>query len=47
MNPEELKEFYKKYPDIFLEEFFGLKLFWYQKVLIRTLIKTKSIFNIK
>lgn len=35
------KEFYKEYPDRFIEDFLGLKLFWYQKVLIRALAKSK------
>ena len=38
---EELKEFYKRYPDRFMEDFLGLKLFWYQKVFIRALAKSK------
>lgn len=33
------KEFYKKYPDRFIEEFLGLKLLWYQKFLIRKIYK--------
>ncbi len=38
---ELVKEFYKQYPDRFLEEFLGLKLLWYQKFFIRALAKSK------
>jgi hypothetical protein len=32
---QETKEYYLRNPDVFVEEFFGLKLYWYQKVLLR------------
>jgi len=36
---EELKEFYNKYPDLFIENFLGLKLSWYQKFLVRVICR--------
>jgi hypothetical protein len=40
MNNEK-KNFYKKYPDIFLEDFFDIKLFWWQRFYIRHIVKSK------
>ena len=34
---ENIKEFYKNYPDKFLEDYLGIKLYWYQKCMIRIL----------
>jgi len=39
---DNLKEFYKKYPDKFIEEFLDLKLYWYQKVILRQLVNKKD-----
>lgn len=36
---DKLKEFYQKYPDIFIENHFGIKLLAYQKLFIRLLMK--------
>lgn len=36
---ENLKEFYKKYPDLFIENFLDLKLLWYQKFLVRAICR--------
>ena len=38
---EYLKNFYKHYPDMFIEEFLGLKLSWYQKFILRELLKNR------
>jgi len=37
---EQTKEFYKQYPDMFLENALDLKLHWYQKVFLRAIIHT-------
>jgi hypothetical protein len=42
---ERTKDFYKKYPDCFLENFLGVKLFWYQKILIRALTRKEKIMS--
>jgi hypothetical protein len=39
---EQTKEFYKQYPDMFLENVLDLKLHWYQKVFLRVMIRTKK-----
>lgn len=39
LRAEELREFYKKYPDVFIEEFFDIKLLSYQKLIVRALCK--------
>lgn len=39
---DELKEFYSKYPDIFIERYFGIELLAYQRVLIRHFCKGKK-----
>ena len=36
---DEMKEFYQKYPDIFLENYFDIKLLPYQKLWVRSLYK--------
>jgi hypothetical protein len=36
---EKYTEFYKKYPDLFLETMFEVKLYPYQKILLRILLK--------
>jgi hypothetical protein len=40
INKEVKKEFYKQYPDMFLENALDLKLHWYQKVFLRAIIHT-------
>lgn len=35
MNTEKFEEFYKRYPDLFLENFFNLKIPWYKKIFLR------------
>ena len=37
-----LKEFYLKYPDIFLENYFDIELLEYQKFFIRSIIREKK-----
>ena len=39
MIDEKLKEFYKRYPDLFLEESLGIKLYPYQRILLRMIMK--------
>ena len=39
---ERLKEFYKRHPDLFIEQL-GIKLHLYQKVLLRTIYKRKYV----
>lgn len=39
---ERLKEFYKSYPDKFIEDFLDVQLFPYQKLLIRNIISNRS-----
>lgn len=31
----ELQDFYVRCPDLFLEQFIGIKLRWYQKIILR------------
>lgn len=40
---ERTKDFYKKYPDRFVEDFLGLKLHQYQKVMLRMLLVKNKI----
>ncbi len=37
-----ITEFYKKYPDYFIEDFLGLKLYWYQKAMLRIILSKKK-----
>lgn len=39
---EILKDFYKRYPDIFIEDFLGVKLYLYQKIFIRLIMAKHS-----
>jgi len=39
MIDEKLKDFYKLYPDLFLEEMLGIKLYLCQRILLRMIIK--------
>lgn len=36
---DKLKEFYLKYPDIFLENYFDIELLEYQKLFIRLIVR--------
>lgn len=36
---DKLKEFYLKYPDVFLENYFDIELLEYQKLFIRLIVK--------
>jgi hypothetical protein len=36
---DDWKDFYKRYPDLFLEDFLGIKLYWYQKFYVRYLMR--------
>ena len=43
MYQEEFKEFYKRYPDKFIEVFYpDIKLYCYQKILLRFMAKYDS-----
>jgi len=41
MIDEKLKDFYKLYPDLFLEEMLGMKLYSYQRIILRMILKNK------
>jgi hypothetical protein len=45
-NSTEKFEYWKKSPDKFLEEIFGIKLFWYQKILLKIIAKEKKYVSI-
>ena len=36
---ETWREFYLRNPDIFIEQYFNVKLLWYQKILLKGMIK--------
>ena len=36
---DKLKEFYLKYPDVFLENYFDIELLEYQKLFIRLIVR--------
>lgn len=40
-NQDRFSDFYKKYPDLFLENYLNMQLFPYQKVILRNMIKIK------
>lgn len=40
---DELRDFYVRNPDLFLEQFIGIKLRWYQKIILR--VRNKVIKN--
>lgn len=42
---KELSDYYRRYPDLFMEQFYGIKLPFYQRVLVRIygFIKGKQI----
>lgn len=46
INSTEKFEYWKKSPDKFLEETFGIKLFWYQKILLKIIAKEKKYVSI-
>jgi len=46
VNKEEWKNFYKHNPSIFLEMFYGIKLYPYQKLLFRTIYKCDTLKTI-
>lgn len=39
---DKLKEFYLKYPDVFLENYFDIELLEYQKLFIRLIVRDKK-----
>lgn len=39
---DKLKEFWLKYPDVFLENYFDIKLLGYQKFFIRLIMRDKK-----
>ena len=36
---EAWREFYLRNPDIFIEQYFNVKLLWYQKILLKGMVK--------
>ena len=46
INNAEITEYWKKNPDRFLERFFGVKFFWYQRILLRIIAKEKKHVSI-
>ena len=38
-NDESWREFYFRNPDIFIEQYFNVKLLWYQKILLKGMVK--------
>ena len=38
-NNESWREFYLRNPDIFIEQYFNVKLLWYQKILLKEMVK--------
>lgn len=38
---EQWKEFFKRNPDLFIEQLYGIKLYPYQKALLRTIYRRK------
>ena len=46
VNEEEQKDFYKRHPDKFIEMFYGIELYPYQKLLFRTIYKCDSLKTI-
>ena len=45
-NNTEKIEHWKKNPDRFLEDFFGIKFFWYQRVLLKIIAKENRYVSI-
>ena len=39
---DKLKDFYQKYPDIFLENYFDIKLLDYQRLIIRLITRRET-----
>ena len=39
INNEQWKDFFKSHPDLFIEQLYGIKLYPYQKVLLRTIYR--------
>jgi reverse gyrase len=40
---KEFSKQWQEHPSQFLEEFFGMKLYWYQKLFINKIVKNKYI----
>lgn len=38
-NDEAWREFYLQNPDILLEQYFNIKLLWYQKILLKGMVR--------
>ena len=38
-NDEAWREFYLRNPDILLEQYFNIKLLWYQKIILKGMVK--------
>ena len=41
-NNESWREFYLRNPDIFIEQYFNVKLLWYQKILLKGMVKNEK-----
>lgn len=41
MSNQQLIDHYRKHPDLFIEEYLGVKLHWYQKVFMRAMKNVK------
>lgn len=41
-HADRLNEFYLKYPDVFLENYFDIELLEYQKLFIRSIVSDKK-----
>ena len=41
MSYKEQIEFYKNNPDKYIETFYGIKLFWYQKLYLKIMLRRK------
>ncbi len=38
-----ISEFYTKHPDMFAEHYLGIKLFRYQKIMLKMMVKSEQI----
>lgn len=38
-----ISELYTKHPDVFVEQYFGVKLFRYQRIMLKMMVKSEQI----
>lgn len=38
-----ISELYDKHPDVFVEQYFGIKLFRYQRIMLKMMVKGEQI----